>query len=97
MGRRDARARENQELFRTANERIGEVARGAASREVSIPFLCECASDACLARIELTLSEYEKVRTRQNQFVIIPGHETIEGERAIEDNGRFQIVRKDQS
>lgn len=97
MTGRAGRTRENQELFRTANERIGEVAKGAVAKKVSIPFLCECASETCLGRIELTFSEYEGVHARQNQFVILPGHETVEGERLIEDNGRFQVVRKENS
>jgi hypothetical protein len=94
MAGRDSRLRENQELFRTGNERIGDVARGSGADGVAIPFLCECAADACLGRIELTFTEYEGVRSGPDQFVILPGHPRIEGELVLEDNGRFQIVRK---
>jgi hypothetical protein len=86
--------RENQELFRTGNERIGETARGSGADGRAIPFLCECAAETCLARVELTFAEYKEVRSGSNQFVILPGHLRIEGERVLEDNGRFQIVRK---
>jgi hypothetical protein len=88
--------RENQELFRAGNERIGEVARGAGQDGGAIPFLCECAAETCLGRVELTFTEYEGVRSVANQFVILPGHLRIEGERVLEDNGRFQIVRKEE-
>ncbi len=89
--------RENQELFRAGNERIGEVARNSGADERAIPFLCECAAESCLGRIELTFSEYEGVRSTGNRFVILPGHARIEGERVLEDNGRFQIVQKNGS
>jgi hypothetical protein len=96
MTGRDGRLRENQDLFRTGNERIGEVAKGAGADGLEIPFLCECAADTCLGRIELTFTEYEGVRSGSNQFVILPGHARIEGERVLEEvDGRFQIVRKE--
>jgi hypothetical protein len=96
MAGRDSRLRENQELFRTGNERIGDMARGSGADGVAIPFLCECAADTCLGRIELTFREYEGLRSESNQFVILPGHATIEGERVLEEvDGRFQIVRKE--
>jgi hypothetical protein len=95
MAGREARARENQRLFRTGNERIGDVAKGAGSNGTPIPFLCECASETCLGRVELTFSEYGRIRAGENQFVILPGHETIPGERLIEDNGRYHVVLKD--
>jgi hypothetical protein len=96
MTGRDGRRRENQELFRTGNERIGEVARGSGADGGAIPFLCECAAETCLGRIELTFGEYQNVRSKADQFVILPGHARIEGERVLEDNGSFQIVRKGQ-
>jgi hypothetical protein len=96
MTGRDGRLRENQELFRVGNERIGEVARAGGADGVAVPFLCECAADTCLGRIELTFREYEGVRSASNQFVILPGHARIEGERVLEEvHGRFQIVRKE--
>ena len=95
MTGRDGRRRENQELFRTGNERIGETARGSGADGRAIPFLCECAAETCLGRIELTFMEYEGVRSAADQFVILTGHARIEGERVLEDNGRFQIVRKE--
>jgi hypothetical protein len=97
MTGRDRRMRENQELFRTGNERIGEVARSSGVQGEVLPFLCECASDSCLDRIELTISEYQDVRSGERQFVILPGHARAERERVLSDNGRFQIVRKEGS
>jgi hypothetical protein len=60
----------------------------------SIPFLCECMDDTCLARVELTLEEYEGVRSRENRFVIAHDHPRLPGERIVQENGSYQIVEK---
>jgi len=96
MTGRAGRLRENQELFRVGNERIGETARGSGTDGRAIPFLCECAAETCLGWVEHTFAEYAGVRSSSDQFVILPGHLRIEGERVLEDNGRFQIVRKEE-
>ena len=44
---REDRFVENEKLFRTANE------------DQSIPFLCECIDETCMARIDLTPHEYD--------------------------------------
>jgi hypothetical protein len=90
---RDERLKENQELFRTANERLEE--RGETYGAESIPFLCECAGIDCLGRIDLSLVEYEHVRARPNRFVILPGHSIVEGESVIEERGGFHLVEKE--
>jgi hypothetical protein len=83
----------NQELFRAANELLEE--RGEKYRAGgAIPFLCECADVECLGQIELSRVEYEQVRASENRFVILPGHARVEGERVIEDKGRFHIAEK---
>jgi hypothetical protein len=84
----------NQRLFRTANDRLEE--RGEEyGISGSIPFLCECAEVECLGQIDLSLAEYERVRAKPNRFVILPGHSMVEGERVIEDKGRFHMVEKE--
>ena len=59
-----------------------------------IPFLCECMDDTCLARVDLTLDEYEGIRRHENRFVIVHDHPTLSGERIVEENGPYQIVEK---
>ena len=85
---------ENQELFRKANERFGQRVEEYSHDGVSAPFLCECADEACLGRVELTLAQYEEIRQQRHRYVILPGHPTIEGERMVDDRGEFQIVEK---
>jgi hypothetical protein len=59
-----------------------------------IPFLCECMDDKCLARVHLTLEEYEAVRRHENRFVIVRDHPTLPGERIVEENGLYQVTEK---
>jgi hypothetical protein len=85
---------ENQMLFRRANERLDERAQEYSADGGRVPFLCECAGDACLGRVDLTRTEYQEVRSYPERYVILPGHPTIEGETVVSDNGRFQVAEK---
>ena len=86
---------ENQKLFRKANDRFEQRVEEYSRDGVSAPFLCECADEACLGRVELTLPQYEEIRRQRGRYVILPGHPTIEKERLVDDKGDFQIVEKD--
>ncbi len=79
-----------QGLFREVNERIEEMLEGSTRPE----FLCECANDACTAAIEMTLEEYEVVRSDPRRFPVALGHEVPEIERVAEENERFLVVEK---
>jgi hypothetical protein len=94
MAVRDQKLAENQRLFRTANERLVERVDELNFDGASIPFLCECADADCLGRVDLTFSQYRGVRSESDRYVILPEHATIEGERVVEDNGHFHVVRK---
>ena len=61
---------ENEKLFRTANEGLRERVEGSVEPDQSIPFLCECIDETCMARIDLTSQEYEIVRSDDQWFVI---------------------------
>jgi hypothetical protein len=93
LSSREKRLAENQRAFRIGNERLRRALETTAGGE-SIPFLCECMDDTCLARIDLTLEEYEGIRTHENRFVIAHDHPTLPGERIVQDNDSYQIVEK---
>jgi hypothetical protein len=86
---------ENEELFRSANERLRERAEVIAALGRSIPFFCECIDETCMARIDLTLEDYERVRSEDGHFVIAPGHPQLDGERVVEKEEHFLIVTKE--
>jgi hypothetical protein len=92
---REDRFIENEELFRKANERLRDRAEVTAAPGRSIPFICECIDETCMARIDLTLEDYERVRSDDDHFVIAPGHPQLDGERVVEEEDHFLIVTKE--
>jgi hypothetical protein len=80
----------NQALIREVNDRIEKLAEDAAHPE----FLCECANADCVEMIELSVSEYESVRSSPVRFPIKPGHERPEFERVVEEREGYVVVEK---
>lgn len=95
-GFRDDHLVENQRMFRYANERLRErIVEGGITDHRHIPFLCECAEEACQGRIEATIDEYEQAHLLRNQYFSLPGHLRVEGEESIEENGRYDVLTKE--
>ena len=85
----------NDAIFRDANEGISDAA-GELDISGNIPFLCECADEACREIVPLTRDEYRKVRSDTTLFVNAIGHETAAqewGEVVARFDGHV-IVRK---
>jgi hypothetical protein len=87
---RRRRAARNQSLFREVNERI----EALSGRSSFSSFVCECADESCDAQMPLTLEEYERVRSRPNWFVVLPGHNLADVEVIDVASDRFFIVSK---
>jgi hypothetical protein len=86
----------NQVSFRYANERLRErVMDGGVTDHRHIPFFCECADGDCKGRLDATLDEFEEAHLTSQQYFILPGHLTLDGEEAIEQNGRYEVVTKE--
>lgn len=82
----------NQRIFREANERLREIADPSLALA---QYVCECSHAECSEAIELSLADYDAIRSTPNAFVIAPGHERLERERVVEDdNERFMLVEK---
>ena len=92
MDSRDERLLENQTTFRSANERLSEMAQVDDGKFV--PFLCECADIECLGRLEATLSEFELIHEDRHRFFILPGHALMDGEEILVENRRYGVVSK---
>jgi hypothetical protein len=83
----------NQEQFRYANERLRDLVVSAGTTDHRhVPFFCECAEEDCQGRLNATLDEFEEAHFTSNHFFILPGHLTLDGEQAIEVNGRYEVV-----
>lgn len=81
-----------EDVFRSANESIAAKAR-ELQMEPPIPFLCECSNERCLARILLTLDEYEEARSAPQRYLTISGHE-VEGALVIAQDERFALAER---
>src|SRR5215211_1932514 len=79
----------NESLFREVNERIQYPAEGATSE-----FVCECGNSECRSTIELTVVEYERVRSNPTWFVIKPDHDLARIERVVSRDDGHAVVEK---
>ena len=80
----------NESTFRDVNEAIEA---GRREREGLVPFVCECGRLGCTAVVELTLREYEDVRSGSRSFFVEPGHES-EFEEVRSEYPRYTVVVK---
>ena len=81
-----------EEVFRNANDRIADLAREHSWR-FPVPFLCECSERRCFARIDMTLKEYEQLRSHPQRYLALPGHE-VEGAVLLRETERVAYVEK---
>jgi hypothetical protein len=90
------RAAQNEALFRSVNEQIEKLGQvWSPSGEPLTAFVCECSDGTCAEQLQLTLDEYEEVRSESRWFAIAPGHETEQIEHVVRANERYVIVEKD--
>jgi hypothetical protein len=91
---REERLAHNEVVFRTLNESIDQIAIGLGG-PAPFEFVCECATSDCFDRIELTLPEYESVRSEGSCFILRPGHEDLEVELVVQQHPNYIVVQKD--
>jgi hypothetical protein len=95
---RSARQAHNESIFREVNERIAELGQSAqewSSPDGTIEFLCECGEEGgCGERVRVPPDVYERVRSQDDRFVVRPGHENPEIERAVERTDDYVVVDK---
>jgi hypothetical protein len=91
------RVGKNEALFREVNERIRDVSERvvAFDGDATLEFVCECSEESCSEAVELTLAEYESVRSDPTHFLVAPGHVwQLETERAVRENESYAVVEK---
>lgn len=94
MQERERRIGQNEVLFREVNERIERLSQSLQSTD-SISILCECGNSSCADQIEVSLSEYERVRQDPTLFFVRPGHALSDVEHIVERHGEHNVVRKE--
>ena len=82
-----------QVMFRQANESIAETAAEYAMTQ-QIPLICECADDHCREIVQLSVEQYEHVRSSSTRFFTATGHEAAAGPhgRVVEQRGTHVVV-----
>lgn len=83
----------NQVLLREVNERVLETLDRADLTDMT-EFICECSNPECMETVPLWVAEYERVRSKPNQFVIVPDHDLAQIERVVWVCDRFFVVAK---
>jgi hypothetical protein len=94
MDDRGLRVGRNEVLFREVNERLRELGEGFSLVAEQAEFVCECGSSACTGHVQLTLAEYEQVRSNPKRFFVIPGHQLLEFERVVDERDAYVVVEK---
>jgi hypothetical protein len=89
---------ENESRFRLVNERVRDLVIDDAERHGehpdSVSVVCECGDVDCTAKIDISLSSYEWVRSGSARFIVVPGHEIAESERILRQGDGYAIVEK---
>lgn len=74
--------------------RVNEAIERGASGPGTAVFVCECGRIGCTETVELSISEYEAVRSGFERFLVVPGHEMEEIEDVVERHGSYFVVAK---
>lgn len=94
MDERERRIGKNEALFREVNDRIERVTESLQVTTENLSILCECGDESCLEKVEVSLPEYERIRSDPALFFVLPGHELPDVEDVVEEAPGYYIVRK---
>ncbi len=81
----------------SALRRVNEaIERGVWPGEDGAPvrMRCECGRIGCSEFVEISVAEYERVRSSSRLFVLRDGHQTAEVERIVAREARYIVVQK---
>lgn len=74
--------------------RVNEAIERGANGTGTAVFVCECGNLGCTEKVELTIAEYESVRSGFERFLIVPGHEIQTIEDVAERHSSYLVVAK---
>src|ERR1700733_16049578 len=92
-GKKQIRAAAHEAPIRDVNEGI-ERGQWPGDEDTPVGFRCECARLGCNRLVELTVREYEEVRSHPRRFVMVPGHEQSDVETVVATRPGYVIVEK---
>jgi hypothetical protein len=74
--------------------RVNEAIERGESDGGTAVFVCECGYLGCNTTVELSIAEYEAVRTGFDRFLVVPGHEIETVDRVVERHPDHLVVIK---
>ena len=83
----------NEAVFREVNEAI-EGGKVPADVHDRVAFRCECGVLGCNDMIELSVGEYERVRSNPRHFAMAPGHDRPEIDTVVQVHPGYAVVEK---
>jgi hypothetical protein len=92
-GKKQRRAAATEATIRDVNEGI-ERGQWPGDEDEPVGFRCECARLGCNRLVELSVREYEEIRSHPRWFVLIAGHELPDVEAVIAARTGYVIVEK---
>jgi hypothetical protein len=93
MSSREERMALNEAASREINEEIEQAHQNdPPGRRMRIA--CECALKSCDEVIEITMEEYQDLRSDPRQVALVPEHFIGDIERIVLENDRFAVVAK---
>jgi hypothetical protein len=91
---RTERIGQNEALYRSVNERIEALSAAFGTITETISIICECGNAGCTEQIDVSVVDYERIRSEPTFFIIVPGHEIADVEDIVERNDVFHVVKK---
>lgn len=101
---------ENEMIFRRMNEKIGDdldaldamhIEDGnlhlVSDEDLILHFKCECSDENCNIRIPLLQSEYQKIHTNRDTFIVMPNHQVDPIETVLKETTKYNVVKKNNS
>jgi hypothetical protein len=93
---REDRAAKNESRFREINERIERANEGFDFAFTVVTWICECTRETCAVRLQLSVEEYEVIRSDGTCFLVAPSkrHVCRDIESVSMRSNRYWVVRK---
>ncbi len=94
MSDQRARVSVNEAFFREVNERLEGINESFAIGSELLVLVCECAEPTCIERFEMSVADYEQLRSDPTTFALVPGHENPSLEEVVAERPAYIVVRK---
>lgn len=91
---REARAAQNELVFRAVNEQIVKMTDRFREQLSDIDIVCECADTACVGTIRIKADEFVTIERTEASFLVLPGHEDESIERVVDRRDDYVVVWK---